>query len=230
MGGRHGGAAHVGIGGAIVPVGAVDARPWRCYRNLHPIVRPRGLGIILIRPRYPNHVVVSSRVEKIADIVVAHRPHQHTPFVPGIVHHRLQKAREGITTQTQTDHLGPVLRSVHDAVGDIAIGRRARGAVPHLHSHDAAVVAHPGNAHAIVCGRSRDASTVGAVPIVILGIMVIVGEVPAVYVVNVAVPIIVNAVARYLAWVGPHLSRQVWVLQINAPVQDGNYDASVSFG
>ena len=64
----------------------------------------------------------------------------------------------------------------------------------------------------------------GAVSVVVLGIVVVVGKVPAVNVINVAVSIIVNPVARDLAWVCPHLGCQVWVLEINAPIQDGDDD------
>jgi len=63
----------------------------------------------------------------------------------------------------------------------------------------------------------------GAMIMIIIGVAVIVGEIPAVDVIPEAVAVVVDAVARNFAWIAPHVGREILVAIINARI-DHRYD------
>ena len=70
----------------------------------------------------------------------------------------------------------------------------------------------------------------GAVVVVVVRIGVVVDEVPSVEVVDVAVAVVVDAVAGNLAGVGPDVGLEVGMVEVDARVNDGHHDRRVAQG
>src|SRR5262249_52465735 len=118
-------------------------------------------------------------------------------------------------------------------------GRRdAAVGVRDLEGDDLAVPARPGDAFAVVVGRGGNARAEAAVEsdvevqievrdilgrVLGIGIVVSPSEVPPVHVVDEAVAVVVDPIARDLADVGPDLRGEVGMAQVDARVHD--YDA-----
>src|SRR5512139_4178020 len=54
-------------------------------------------------------------------------------------------------------------------------------------------------------------------------------EIPAVYIIDESVAVVIAAVARHLATVGPHIASKIWVAAVDSRVDDGD-DDSVAAG
>ena len=67
-----------------------------------------------------------------------------------------------------------------------------------------------------------------AVPVVVARIVVVVHEVPAVHVVDEAVMVVVDAVARYLPRVGPDVRRQIGMRVVDSRVDHRHQDGAVA--
>ena len=70
----------------------------------------------------------------------------------------------------------------------------------------------------------------GAVVVVIVRISVVVDEVPSMKVVDVAVPVVVDAVVGNFAGVGPDVGLEVGMVEVDARVDDGHHDRRIAQG
>src|SRR5215210_1151546 len=97
-----------------------------------------------------------------------------------------------------------------------------------LQRHDFSLPIDSGDADIVVAlgrYRARDMGTVPVVPGGVKDRVVVVEEVPAVHVVHVAVPIVVDTVIRHFVLVDPNVVLQVRVLYVNACIYNG-YDGA----
>ena len=99
-----------------------------------------------------------------------------------------------------------------------------------LERHDPDVPAHAHRAEPVVAHGADGARDVRAVTDVVDRVGVVVHEVVAVVVVDVAVEIVVDPVARNLAGVGPHVRRQVGVRVVHAGIDDADDHVARSGG
>src|SRR5262249_24208377 len=104
------------------------------------------------------------------------------------------------------------------------------GGVEELERHEADVPIDAGDADAVVADRPDGAGHVGAVAVVVHGVAVVVHEVVAVDVIDVAVVVVVDAVAGDFAGVGPDVGGQVGVVVVDAALDDGDGDAAGAGG
>src|SRR5262249_42153650 len=109
---------------------------------------------------------------------------------------------------------------------------RVRGEAPagpeELQDHDLALPVHAGDADAVVAHGADGAAGVSAVAAGILWRVVHFIEVPAVDVVDVAVSVVVDAVARDLAGVHPDVGSQVRVIDLHAGIDVGDDEVRVA--
>ena len=111
-----------------------------------------------------------------------------------------------------------------DGVGHVA---RAVG-VEDPQRHHLARVRDADDADAVVADRGDRARDVRAVAVGVVGQVVVVDEVPAVHVVDVAVAVVVDAVARDLARVRPDVGGEVGVVVLDPGVDDGDDDVGAA--
>ncbi len=81
-----------------------------------------------------------------------------------------------------------------------------------------------GDADAVVADGADDSRHVRAVAETVLGRVVHVDEIPASHVIDVAVCVVVHAVAGDFAWIRPDVSREVGVGEIDPRIDDGDDD------
>jgi hypothetical protein len=93
---------------------------------------------------------------------------------------------------------------------------------------DAPVDAH--DAHVVIAYSSDRAADVGAVPIAIEWVRIVVVRIYAVDVIYVAVAVIVYAVARDFSRISPEIRIEIRVIVVNASVNDEDDDAGASGG
>src|SRR5207249_4485976 len=94
-----------------------------------------------------------------------------------------------------------------------------------LQRHDADLPVDSHHSHAVVPHRPDGPGHVGAVPIIIERVVVVVDEVPAMHVVDEAVVVVVDAVPRDLSWIGPDVGGQVGVANVDPGIDDGHHHA-----
>ena len=127
--------------------------------------------------------------------------------------------------EAEVDDARPVGGGVADRLGD-AVRRPRPVLVEHLEDHQPRPRRDPDHAAAVL-GRGDDPRDVGAVAPAVA--QVVAGargrEVDAVDVVDVAVAVVVDAVARHLVEVGPDVRREVRVVEPRAGVDHGDDDA-----
>src|SRR5262249_38854679 len=122
---------------------------------------------------------------------------------------------------TVVDDLGPASDRVVQGADGVAHVPAARG-VEELEGHELCVPVDPGDADPVVADGPDRPGDVGAVAVVVHRVRVIVGEVVPVDVVAVAVAVVVDAIARDLARVGPDVRGQVRVVVVDAGVNHGD--------
>ena len=150
---------------------------------------------------------VRGRIYRSAAAVVACGCHHQGALAPRVVDCVFQQGGGDRAAQAQVDDAGSPVCRVSDALGDGAVVPAAV-LVQHFDDEDACLVAHAGNADAVVCGCGDNAGHVGAVPIVIRGVRVVVDEV---------IP-------------GDELARQVRVCEVGACVHHGDEDVAAAGG
>ena len=114
--------------------------------------------------------------------------------------------------------------------GDRGARRAAAARVEELQPHDRNLPVDTRDAGAIVADGADRAGHVGAVRVVIEHIGGVGGEVPAIDVVDEAVCIVVDAVARRLAWVAPDVRGEVRMVVVDTGVDHGDDHRSRSGG
>ena len=122
------------------------------------------------------------------------------------------RAREAVAAQRGVDHPRAVARGVGvggEDVGDVA----AAVVAEHAQRHQARGPAHAGHSAGVVAACRDGARDVGAVAVAVLGLRVLVDEVPAVHVVDAPVAVVVEPVglapATRLAGVRPQVGAEV---------------------
>ena len=136
--------------------------------------------------------------------------------------HRINRVIERLAVATAAP---AVVRDANAAAGSVLQGQDGAGCVTDslvvedLQRHEPGPPLDAGQSNAVVAPRPDDACDVGAVAVQIRWIAVVVGEVPAVQVVDIAVAIIVQAVER-LPGVLPHVALEVRVRAVDPGVQD----------
>ena len=177
----------------------------------------------VVRSSHGDHVVVvDRRIEGRLLVVVACRAYDHR--IAGRIGDSVtQHLRVHVATQAQIDHAGALVGRVDDALGNPRV-RTLAGRIQHLHGHQPAVGADAGHAGAVVRRRGDDARYVRAVADVVLRVVVVVDEVPAVYVVHLAVAVVVVAIHCGVARIGPELAGKVGVVHVDAGIHHGDAD------
>ena len=133
------------------------------------------------------------------------------------IERRAGQARLG--AEADIDDVGSVAHGVTDACGDTA-GVAAAVVAKHADVHDRRARGHTGDAN-IVDPGAGDPSHMGAVEVVrsVKEQRVVVDEVPAITVVDIAVGVVVDAVATDFARVGPSRLGEVRVAEVDAGVE-----------
>ena len=136
----------------------------------------------------------------------------------GLLHH----GGAGVATETHVDDVGTHFHGVVDTLNDVAVVEEA---VTGADGHDLYAVGKAYHTHLIGRGGD-DTGHVGTVTHVIHGVA---GGSPGfadggdtVHVVNVAVAVVVHAVAGDLTGIDPHAVAQIVVLVVNAGINDGD--------
>ena len=169
------------------------------------------------------------RSDVVVDAFVARGGHEEDARIAA----RLDRPAEGRRrpaappTVVRRDDVDPEVaahpRRVVDG-GDGVARRSAAVAPEELEGHDRHGPVHARDTDAVVARGADRAGDVRAVPLVVEGVAVAVREIPAVHVVDEAVAIIVDAVARHLARVAPHVRGEVGMAVIDARVDHRDDD------
>ena len=154
--------------------------------------------------------------------VVAGCGDEDVPLGGGIGDGLAQRGIVGTAAPTVVGEFGSVgHRVVHrvDGPGEVA----AAIGPEELEGHDLDTPIDAGNADAVVAHRADGARDVGAVAVVVHRVSIVVEEIVAADVIDVAVAVIILAVAGDLARVGPDVGLQVGVVVVDAGVYDGHH-------
>ena len=163
-----------------VPVAVlVDAvvATWRHQIDFGAIVGVRRSGLVVANGAHGDAVRVDRRVVDRRVIIACSRNDRDSAAV-GVVHGVLQGRRGIGAPQAEIDDLGSVIGSPHDSVNDIAVGS-VPIAVQHLDGHDVGVVGDACHSQAVVGGLGDSACHVGAMAVVIVGMAIVIDEVPS---------------------------------------------------
>ncbi|MCZ7641096.1 MAG: hypothetical protein M5U12_36605 [Verrucomicrobia bacterium] len=128
--------------------------------------------------------------------------------VPGFGDGVMEGAAAIGLSPTGVEDAGAIVDGVPDGFDDAGHGGFAL-VVEGLDGHEGDLPANPGDADAVVADGADDAGDMGAVGVVVHRIAVLADEVVAVDVIDVAVAIVIEAVARDLAGVDPDVGFQV---------------------
>ena len=142
--------------------------------------------------------------------------------------HRLDRVadrgRPGRAAEAAVDDVGVVGAGVVDRADDRA-PRQGSGGVPRPHRHDRDVPVDARDVGGVVALGPDRPGDVRAVAVVVERRVVVLDEVPAAGVVDPAVAVVVDAVARDLAGVRPDVVVQLGMVVGDAAVDDGDDDA-----
>ena len=154
--------------------------------------------------------------------VAGRADHEH-PRVAGGAHGVLE-VRPGVgARQCQQHDVRAVRDGVADAVGDRRRrGRRAR--IHHLDRHDPGTPRDARDPDPVVAAGSDDPGEARPVTVVVARVGVAGDHVPAVDVVHVTVPVVVDAVARHLVRVRPQVGDEIPVRHVDPGVDDRDRD------
>ena len=109
------------------------------------------------------------------------------------------------------------------------IERASRTAVAEeLQCHQLGVPVDPHHPLAVVARRSDRAGDVGSVGVNVHRIAIVIGEVIAVDIVDVAVAVVIDVVAGDFARVGPDVGDQIGVRVVDAGIDNADHDATTS--
>ena len=113
-----------------------------------------------------------------------------------------------------------------------ANGVRSRTAplvIEKLERHQLGAPSHSSNAEGVVANRSDSPRAVGAMVMVIRGVIVVSDEVPAIDIIDKSIPVIVETVVLAsrsgFARVQPDVGRKIRMLKVNAGVNDAHHNA-----
>ena len=119
------------------------------------------------------------------------------------------------------DDPGPFLHGVADR-GDRRVDLAAAIGRQDFQRQDRGIPGDPDDADPVVPRRRDRPRDVRSVAVVVLHVVRAGGEIPAVDVVDVAVAVVVHAIGRDLAGVGPDASGQLGMIQVDAGVEHGD--------
>ena len=192
------------------------------------VVGEVGFAIAQARGRHIHHMVVRCRIHGHAGVAVARCRNAHNARIVGRVDDVLIGGRVGPTAPAHANNIGTSRNGVlHATVG---VGKAGRAVERNFYRHQLHVEAHGGHTSTIVGYSRSNARTVRTVRKVVgigarsrIGVVVVVGCIPAVYIVNVAVVVIVNSVVGNFARVGPNVGRQIGMIQLHRIVYHANH-------
>ena len=229
MGGGHGGAAHVGVESA--GIGAVDAGAGGA--DVH------GGGAVVVHVRAGGSGggdgddvggIISAGIKRggvVVGATVAGRRDKEDAGGVGGVDRGLEGGIEAAAPPGIAAEMvalgGAVVHRRHGA-GIVAVPGRA----DELAGDQADVPAHTRDADTVVADRADGAGAMGAVAVVVHGIVVPVVEIVAVEVVDIAVAVVIHAVAGDLAGIDPHVGGEVGVGVIDTGVDDHDQHAGIA--
>ena len=168
-----------------------------------------------------------------ADIVVvrgvAGRHDEQRPRRPRPRDGVLHGVREGAPAPRVVHDHGVHSDRVVDGVD--RLGGEAGAVLPEeLHGKDRDLPVDPGDPPPVPSERPEDPGDVRAVRGVVERLVVAVGEIPPVHVVDEAVAVVVQPVARDLSRVGEDVARQVGVEEVDPGVDHGDHDLAFACG
>ena len=147
---------------------------------------------------------------------------------------RIPERLREVTAAPGVVHDRDALRACVEDRADGVLGRPGSTRVEELERHDRAVPGDAGHADAVVAGRGDRPRDVRSVAVVVRRVVVVVHEVPAAPVVDVAVAVVVEAVrpaARaVLALVDPDVLGEIGVRHVDTGVDDRDGDVGASGG
>ena len=237
VGGGHGGAAPCGV--AVAGDGAEDlaARGVDLILHgvifLHVIVSEAALHAPYVHAHDAHDVGQGGGVggtgkqALVGRTVVAGSGHQHAAGV-GRLQRVLHGDGGGAAAEGHVDDVRAVVVGVEDALGDLGLVEEAAGHA-RLDGHELHVVGQTHHADVVV-GGGDDAGHVGAVAVVVHAAVASRLQIHAVDVVDVAVAVVVDAVAGDLLGVDPDVVLEILVGVVHAGVDDGHYHAAVAAG
>ena len=196
---------------ADVPLGrgAEDPDAGSGHVDLGAERREVGDRVVVVAGGHGQDVaVVGGRVKDDAGPVVAGRGDDDGSLVVGVLTGVLEERVVGVAAQAEVDDVGALVRRPDDAVDDPAVEAVAV-LIGDLDRQDPAVPGDAGDADGVVRVRRGDAGDVGAVPVVVGRVVVIVGEVAA---------------------GGDHLAGEVGMGHIDARIEDGDDGLGVAPG
>ncbi len=135
----------------------------------------------------------------------------------------LQGLAEAAAAPRVAHHVDAHHRGVVDA-GNGAVRRTGAAAAEELAAHDLDVPVHARHADAVVANATDGAGAVRTVVVVVHGVAVVVVGIHTVDVVDVAVGVVVDAVAGDLAGIRPGIGREVGVRVVDTGVDHGDHD------
>jgi len=220
---RDEGGGHTGAGcGAVVST--IECRGDHHSRrgDIYPlaVVRERSACVSSGRPADCQHVRIGRWVELSARVTVTYRRNHHC-----CLGRRLDSCAQGgrvsRASQADVDYVGTLgYRIVHPQRDVRVVGKATR--LHHLDDHDATIPAHPGHADTVVGFGNSYAGDFGAVAVVIIDLIGLGDEIPAVNVVNVAIVVVVDAIVGCLARIAPQSANQIGMVNVDAGIQHGN--------
>jgi hypothetical protein len=183
---------------------------------------------------HAHHVaeIVGARIFGVGidvDGIVARRRHEHDSLVP--------LRRDGVAQRLRLGVAAPRIVGRHDIHAPIPerghvveAGDRVRGGTvarlrEELAGQQLDVPRDARDAEPVVPHRADDAGDVGAVALVVHGIRIAIGRVDSMAVVDVAVAVVIDSVGGALGRIAPDVGREVFVVVIDAGIDDGHDDA-----
>ena len=209
--------------------------PRGTYINRAAVVREICPRAIIIECRHPNNAIVAARVVARFRIVVARRKHDYAAFVvvvvDGVDDGLLAHVGRGVAPRVRRD-LSSVVRAVDQGFCEAtSVGRAEayRGHKSGARAGSTVAARDARDSDAVVAVRGYRPSTVRAMRAVSQEVgSRAVGVVVPVAVVDIAVIIVVLAVAADFARILPDIVLEVLVVQVEASVEDLDDDIRVT--
>jgi len=225
---RHAGSRRRGITSA--DIGAENADP-RCI-NLERTAKPDSVtdtgdrsGRVRCADR--DHIVVPrtepGREPRSGGGLVACRSHDQGTKRPSVIDRRIDRAAIP-APETEVDDVGTETRRVPDSGGDVAVAARIVG-TQNADGEDRRIGGNAGRSEPVARSRDR-ARDMRSVTTDIIRVGIVVGEIESVNIIDESVLIVIDPVARNLAWIDENIFDQIGMIEVDTCVDDRDEDTT----
>ncbi len=196
-----------------------------------PIVGGTELLVNGIGGGYGEDVVVASRIVGIDRIVIASGRNHDNPLCIGLVKDILQSGTIGVAPPGDTDHVSPG----GDGIGNALIAQKDDAGIRCVvegtfDRHDLDAMPNPRYAEGVICRSTDNTGEVGTMRKSAIGgadrrigVVVIVGYVPTVDIIYIAIAVIVNPIIGDFSGVDPNIGQYIFMGNSYSIIHDGHH-------